>query len=398
MLGSRYAFGPFVLDTEVGTLSREGEAIAVGYRALRLLTAFLDRPGEVLTKSDLIDGAWQGAAVAEANLTVQIASLRKLLGPSADGGDWIATVPRVGYRFIGSVDHRAERSRGDHGPTPINDSGSGPSIAVLPFVSLSDDREQEYFADGIVEDIITELSRLRWLFVIARNSTYAYKGKAPDVRQVAGDLGVRYVLEGSVRRANDRIRVTSQLIDASTGVHVWAERYDRPASDIFVVQDEITQSVVASIEPKLYEAESRHLQAKSPESLDAWGYVIRAMPHIWTWAEKDSEMALTFLRRAIEIEPDYARAHSLLAWTYATGAHMGWMSYADVIGLALKSARQSVDRDGEDPWAHLALGYVHMLTRQFKPAIEQLEETLVLNPNFALGHLILGFVVAGRTA
>ena len=274
--------------------------------------------------------------------------------------------------------------------SPATEPGSGPSIAVLPFVNLSDDPAQEYFADGMVEDIITGLSRLRWLFVIARNSTYAYKGTAPDVRQVASDLGVRYVLEGSVRRAGDQLRVTSQLIDASTGAQVWAERYDRAATDVFAVQDEITESVVASIEPQLYAAENRRFQSKPPGSLDAWGHVMRAMPHIWTWGEEDSETALEDLRRAIAIEPDYARAHSLLAWTYITGAHMGWVSFADVFSLALESARRSVERDGEDPWAHLALGYVHMLSRRFKPAIEELEEALRLNPNFALGHMVLG--------
>src|SRR6185369_11736758 len=247
---------------------------------------------------------------------------------------------RVGYRFVGPVDRRADGLAGNTRASPAREIGAGPSIAVLPFVNLSNDPEQEYFADGIVEDIITGLSRLRWLFVIARNSTYSYKGKAPDVRQVAVDLGVRYVLEGSVRRADDRLRVTSQLVDASTGAQVWAERYDRSAADVFAVQDEITESVVASIEPQLYAAENRRFESKPPESLDAWGHVMRAMPQIWTWGEKDSETALVELRRAIEIEPDYPRAHSLLAWAYITGAHMGWASFADVFGLALDSAHR----------------------------------------------------------
>ena len=207
---------------------------------------------------------------------------------------------------------------------------------MLPFLNLSDDREQEYFADGIAEDIITGLSRLRWLFVVARNSTYPYKGKAPDVREVARELGVRYVLEGSVRRAGDRLRVTSHLVDASTGATVWADRYDRPAADVFAVQDEITGNVVASLEPQLYAAENQRLQVRPPESLDAWGHVMRAMPQIWTWAEEDSVTALADLRRALAIEPDYARAHSLMAMTYIRGAHMGWVPYADVFGPALE--------------------------------------------------------------
>jgi TolB-like protein/Flp pilus assembly protein TadD len=390
MLGQSFVFGPFVLNPEAGTLLRQGVPVPVGYRALRLLTAFLQSAGEVLTKSDLIDVAWEGAAVEEGNLSVQVAALRKLLGLSPEGKDWIATIPRVGYRFTGPLVRRAAVIGRDTSPSPATEPGGGPSIAVLPFVSLSDDPAQDYFADGMVEDIITGLSRLRWLFVIARNSTFAYKGTAPDVRQVASDLGVRYVLEGSVRRAGDQLRVTSQLIDASTGAQVWAERYDRAATDVFAMQDEITESVVASIEPQLYAAENRRFQSKPPGSLDAWGHVMRAMPRIWTWGEEDSETALEDLGRAIAIEPDYARAHSLLAWTYITGSHMGWVSFADVFSLALESARRSVEHDGEDPWAHLALGYVHMLSRRFKPAIEELEEALRLNPNFALGHMVLG--------
>ena len=390
MPGQSFVFGPFVLNPEAGTLLRQGVPTPIGYRALRLLTAFLERSGQVLTKSDLIDGAWEGAAVEEGNLSVQVASLRKLLGQSPEGKDWIVTIPRVGYRFVGPLEHRKAVIPGNVDVSPIKIFGDGPSIAVLPFVNLSSDPAQEYFADGIAEDIITGLSRLRWLFVIARNSTYAYKGTAPDIRQVARDLGVRYVLEGSVRSAGDRLRVTSQLIDANTGAHVWAERYERATADVFAVQDEITESVVASIEPELYAAENRRFQNKPPDSLDAWGHVMRAMPHIWTWGEEDSEKALADLRRAIAIEPHYARAHSLLAWTYITSSHMGWVAFADVFGLALDSARLSVERDGEDPWAHLALGYVHMLSRRFKSAIEELEETVRLNPNFALGHMVLG--------
>jgi TolB-like protein len=224
MVGQRFTFGPFVLSPEAGTLLRHGEPVPIGYRAFLLLTALLSRPGEVLTKSVLIDAAWQGAAVEETNLSVQMASLRKHLGPLPDGAEWITTIPRVGYRFVGSVESNAAIARRNAVASSKMEAGNGPSLAVLPFVNLSDDREQEYFADGMVEDIIAGLSRLRWLSVIARNSTFTYKGNSPDVRQVAADLGVRYVLEGSVRKAGDRLRVSSQLIDANTGTHVWADR------------------------------------------------------------------------------------------------------------------------------------------------------------------------------
>ena len=266
-----------------------------------------------MTKSALMDAAWQGMAVEEGNLTVQVASLRKLLGPSAAGGDWIVTVPRIGYFFTGTV----ETVDGTGGPRE-QPADPGPSIAVLPFANLSDDTEQQYFADGLAEDIITNLARLRWLFVSARNSSFIYRGKTVDAKQVGRELGVRYVLGGSVRRSGQRLRISAELSDASTGLQVWAERYDADLADFFALQDQIAESVIAAIEPRLYAAEHQRLQARSPESLDAWGFVMKAMPQVWTWfSAKEIDAAEALLKRAIDIDPEYARANSLLAWTHA---------------------------------------------------------------------------------
>ncbi|RWK28085.1 adenylate/guanylate cyclase domain-containing protein [Mesorhizobium sp.] len=265
-----------------------------------------------------------------------------------------------------------------------------PSIAVLPFQNMSGDTEQEYFGDGIAEDIITALSKLRGFFVIARNSSFAYKGKAPDIRQVARELGVRYILEGSVRKAGDRLRVTGQLIHAASGNHIWAERYDRPASDIFAVQDEITHSVVAAIEPQIYAAERLRLQSKAPESLDAWGCVVRAMPYIWTWVIQDEDTGISLLKRAIELDPHYARARSLLAWAFATRVISGNLEFESGISSALALAQGAIDLDPEDPWAHFAVGYISAFSRRFGPAVEELNEALQRNPNFAFVHIILG--------
>jgi TolB-like protein/class 3 adenylate cyclase/tetratricopeptide (TPR) repeat protein len=264
-----------------------------------------------------------------------------------------------------------------------------PSIAVMPFQNMSGDPEQEYFGDGIAEDIITAVSKLRGFLVIARNSTFAYKGRASDVRQVAGELGVRYVLEGSVRKAGERLRVTGQLIDATTGSHIWAERYDRPVADIFAVQDEITASVVAAIEPQLYAAENLRLQSKPPESLDAWGCVVRAMPYIWTWVSQNDDSGLNLLNRAIELDPGYARARSLLAWIFATRVALGNMDYERGISDSLVLAQRAIELDPDDPWAHLAAAYVYLLSRQFGPAVEELNEALQRNPNFAFARLFL---------
>ena len=275
-----------------------------------------------------------------------------------------------------------------------------PSIAVLPFQNMSGDVEQEYFSDGITEDIITALSKLRWFFVIARNSTFGYKNKTPDIRQVARDLGVRYVLEGSVRKSGDRLRVTSQLIDATTGTHVWAERYDRAVADLFAVQDEITENVVASIESQLFAAEHVRTRSRPTESLDAWGCVIQAMPHVWTWAAHDSEIGIVLLNRAIALDPNYARANSLLAWAYAARAHLGKADPVSELKTAEAIARRAIEQDGDDSWAHTAMGYVHMVSRRFEPAVASLREAIERNPNFAFAHMILGsaFGYGGRAA
>jgi TolB-like protein/Tfp pilus assembly protein PilF len=273
---------------------------------------------------------------------------------------------------------------------PIAALADRPSIAVLPFQNMSGDPEQDYFGDGIAEDIITALSKLRGFFVIARNSTFTYKGKMPDIRQVARELGVRYVLEGSVRKAGERLRVNGQLIDAMSGNHIWAERYDRPTNEIFALQDEITASVVAAIEPQIYAAEGLRLRSKPPESLDAWGCVVRAMPYIWTWVIQDEDTGINLLKRAIELDPDYARARSLLAWAFATRVVSGKLEFEPGISDGLALAQRAIDLDPEDPWAHFAAGYVYSFSRRLGPAVEELNEALQRNPNFAFAHIILG--------
>ncbi len=279
---------------------------------------------------------------------------------------------------------------GGDDPGPRLSSPGKPSIAVLPFQNMSGASAQDYFGAGIAEDIITALSKLRGFFVIARNSSFGYKGKVPDIRTVARELGVRYVLEGSVRKAGDQLRVTGQLIDATTSNHIWAERYDRPASEIFSVQDEITASVVAAIEPQLYAVEELRLQSKPPESLDAWGCVVRAMPYIWTWVVQDEDTGLTLLKRAIELDPGYARARSLLAWGLATRVVLGNIDFERGISESLTLAQRAIELDPDDPWGHAAAGYVYTFSRKFGPAVEELTEALHRNPNFAFARMILG--------
>jgi adenylate cyclase len=267
---------------------------------------------------------------------------------------------------------------------------SRPSIAVLPFVNMSGDPEQEYFADGITEDIITGLSKLRWLFVIARNSSFSYKGKAVDVKRVSRELGVRYVLEGSVRKGGNRVRITAQLVDAATGNHIWADRYDGELTDVFALQDEITRKAIAAIEPSLLEAEGLRSQHRSPEDLDAWDMVMRANSQFWRLTKGDSETAIAILRRAVERYPDYAPAHSMLAYMLLISRQVGWISMEPEVNEPAAIAAHAVELDDRDPWAHLALGYVALTRRRTNVAVDELQRALDLNPNFAAARGFLG--------
>jgi adenylate cyclase len=272
-----------------------------------------------------------------------------------------------------------------------------PSIAVLPFQNMSADPEQDFFSDGITEDITTALSKVRWFFVIARNSSFTYKGRAIDVKQVGRELGVRYVLEGSVRKAGNRVRITAQLIDAITGNHVWAERYDRELADIFAVQDEITERVVGTIEPQLYAAEHFRSQRKPPQSLDAWECVIRALSCIAQSSLTGYNQAEALCRRAIEIAPNYGQAHSLLAWVLLR--RTDWSGdVASFVAEAGAEARTALDLDEQDPWAHLTHGLVLYRSRRHSEAERAYRRALEWNPNFALAHAVLGLPLAYRGA
>jgi len=283
-------------------------------------------------------------------------------------------------RNAGEGAERQRREAGE-GSLPLPDK---PSIAVLPFANLSRDPEQEFFADGIAEDIITALSKLRWFFVIARNSTFTYKARAVDVKQIGRELGVRYVLEGSVRKSGNRLRITAQLVEATSGNHVWAERWDRDIGDIFEVQDEITERVVAAIEPQLYAAEHFRSQRKPPESLDAWECVVRALSYISRRSQEDNAAALELLQRAVTLDPAYAQAHSVLAYVLGLDAVYGWRPRENVLPLALESAQKAVLLDDDDPWSHLALGSVFARVDRPEEAISEFRRALALNPNFAL--------------
>ena len=332
----QFAFGLFRFDARTGQLWRDGSELKLTPRAGAVLHLLAERALELVTKQELFDCVWGGMAVSDDALTSCIQELRGALGDDARRPRYIETRHRRGYRLMVPATSIVDRSiaseppqvadyvsstvAANHPGLTIETSGENPhlplpdrpSIAVLPFANMSGDADQEYFADGISEDLITGLSHIRWLFVIARNSTFVYKHRAVDVKQVSRELGVRYVLEGSVRRAGKRLRISAQLIDAMTGGHHWAERYDRKLGDIFAVQDEITRSVAAAIEPRLLAAEGVRALSRSADDLGAWELVARAQTHFWRLTRSDYETAIDALKQAVEAYPDYAPARSLL--------------------------------------------------------------------------------------
>jgi TolB-like protein len=336
-------------------------------------------PGEVLVSGTLRD------LVAGSGLTFRDRGLQELKGVP---GEWhlYALVREaaddIQHRAVGSLD---VPEGGTRPSLPLPDK---PSIAVMPFTNLSGDREQDYFADGMVEDIITGLSRIKWIFVIARNSSFAYRGKAVDVKRVGRELGVRYILEGSIRKSGNKIRVTAQLIDAGTGAHLWADRYDRALDDIFALQDELTISVVGVIEPTLRKVEIERARRKRPDSLDAYDLYLRALPFSFTAMPEDADKALTLLGRAIELEPDYAAAHAMLAWCHEQRYLRGGL-HDEAKQAALYHARTAISVGGDDAAALATAGFVlAVIEYDYETAITAFERSFALSSSSALA---LGF-------
>jgi pentatricopeptide repeat protein len=392
MPGRRFAFGPFVLDPEAGTLLRKGAPVAIPYRASLLLTAFLNRPGEVLTKSDLIETAWQGAAVEEGNLAVQIAALRKLLGQSPDGGEWITTVPRVGYRFAMRPGSFSEKHEHSDAPDGVDEAALGrrPSIAVMPFANVGGEKEQEYFADGITEDIITALGRFRWFFVIGRNASFVYKDKSIDPKQVARELGAQYLLEGSVRKSGQAVRISARLVEATTGAQIWAERYDLALTEVFAIQDEIAERVVGEIEPELLKTESNLAAARHTGNMTAWDLVRRGT---WCFHQVTRRTHLEgreLFREACRLDPQLPEAHIWRARICNGLITYGWSNdpLAD-LQESLQAALRAIYLDERNPYAHYALAMACIYTSA-EQALLPAEKAVELSPGFALGHFAVG--------
>jgi TolB-like protein len=364
-------FGPFALDRAQMRLARDGRTVSLGGRGAAILAALADARGGVVSKDALLQAAWPVSVVEEANLTVQIAALRRALGSWSDDEEWIVTVPRAGYRLNWPQENGTAPQTG------------APAIAVLPFENLSSDPEQTFLADGIVEDIITALSKFRTFAVVARNSTFAYKGRPVDVREVARDLGVRYVLEGSVRRAGEKLRVAAQLIEGSSGAHLWAEKFEGAATDIFDFQDEITRSVIGLIEPRIRRAEIDRARRKRPENLDAWDFYVQAVPLVYGVKAAGFTEAIAMLDRALALSPDYEPALAFASWAYEKRRTFGGGTPpgVDDVAIALALAQRAHAIDPDDALAMALFGWERILFQQDYSGLDLCVRAVELNPN-----------------
>ena len=388
------AFGPFQLDGGAGILFHNARPTPLGHRAVALLALLVKQAGAPVSKQALIEAAWPGQAIEDSNLTVQIAAVRRVFEDLAGGAGWIETLPRRGYRYVGPAVADCPGWDTDPPASPSLALPDKPSVAVLPFSNLGGDAEQDYFTDGMVDDIITGLSRINWLFVIARNSTFTYKGRAVEVKQIGRELGVRYVLEGSVRKLRDSVRITGQLIDASTGAHVWAERFDRSSDDIFALQDDVALSVVGAIAPSVRRAEIDRVKRKRPDSLDAYDLVLRAQPDVDSGMPAQVTRALILLQRALALDPDYALAHGNAAMCHHCLFLRAGLQEVDR-AASVRHARSAIMHGQDDALALTLAGFsIGMDGHDRAAAFTALEAALAISPSSALTY-ILGSVILG---
>jgi TolB-like protein/tetratricopeptide (TPR) repeat protein len=401
-----------VLDVDRRELRRGGELLTIEPQVFDLLVFLVQNRDRVISKDDLIKGVWDGRIVSESTVSSRITAVRKAIGDSGEEQRLIRTFARKGVRFVGEVSEghpsprgtelsaeaREAKNIGVAMPTPGPALPDKPSIAVLPFQNLSGDPEQEYFADGVVEDIIMALSHMRWLFVIARNSSFTYKGRSVDMKQVGRELGVRYVVEGSVRKATNRVRITGQLIDTSTGAHLWAGRFDGGLENIFDLQDQVATSVVGAIAPRLEQAEMERAKRKPTENLDAYDYFLRGMASFYRRTRDANDEALCLFMKAIAFDPDFASSYGMAAWCYVWRKINGWMTdRSQEIAEGARLARRAVELGKGDAIALARGGHaLGFLVADLDSSVAFIDQALALNPNLATAWYLSGWQRAYR--
>lgn len=401
MKNEKISFGRFWLDLGQRELRRDGAVVRLHPRALDILCTLAAAKGDVVGKDALMAQLWPGRIVGEGNLYVHVSGLRNAMDEHGEGHSYIVTVPSRGYRLTGLVSasyaDRVASPTPQPLPLPLPDK---PSIAVLPFLSLSGDPQQEYLADGIAEDIIAALVRYPSLFVTARNSSFAYKSRSVDARQMGQELGARYLLEGSVRALGNRTRITAQLIEAATGKHVWAECYDRKLADGLAAQDKISKAITIRAAGVIAAAERRRALRIARRDLDAWGAYQTGLWHLYSTAPRENILAQQYFRQAIDIDPLFAGGYKGLAWACAQAAgvhatHTPTELYQSVEELA----RKAVALDADDAEAYATLSEALLWKRgDYGEALIEAERAVALSPNLPYTYLTLAstLIFGGR--
>jgi TolB-like protein/Flp pilus assembly protein TadD len=400
-----YQFEEFGLDTSRRELRRKGELVAVEPQVFDLLEFLIRAHDRVVSRDDLLAAVWHGRNVSDATLSSRVNSARAAIGDNGKDQRLIRTLPRKGVRFVGLVREVPDPSTEQameamlESVKPRMADPNGPSIAVLPFTNMGGDPEQDYFSDGMAEDIITALSRVSGLFVIARNSSFTYKGMAVDVRRAGRELGVGYVLEGSVRRSGERLRISGQLIDAASGVHLWADRYDGDLSDVFELQDRITERVVAAIEPTLQFAEIERHRRNRPNKLDAYDLLLRAYGLEYEFTAESMTAALDCLNQALAVDPTYAPAMAAAAYVHAQRHFQGWAPYDDVYRTeGVRHAWRAVElapNDAQVLWM-AAFAVWNLAGESRDAACELFSRSVMINPNSAMALTLGGWIETMR--
>src|SRR5262245_53097266 len=398
-------FGPFRLDVPNQQLWRGAEIIRLTNKAVAVLCYLAERGGQLVTKDELFAAVWPAVVVSDSALVACIGELRRALGDTRRAPQFIETVHGRGYRFLAPVSLSAPPVSGSTfqaasfppSSLPLPDK---PSIIVLPFVNLSGDPRQDYFSDGLTEVLTGDLSQISSLFVIARNSAFTYKGKAMKVQDVGREMGVRYMLEGGVLKAEDTVRITAQLIDATTGYHLWSERYDRPLKDLFALQDEIVQKIVTTLKLQLTLQEQGYIVRKHTDNLEAYDCLLRGIELFFRYTQENNVQARQMYERALTLDPQYAEAYAWLSWAYYFEWIFFWSLDPQTLERALALARQAVALDDSLPRARSVLGYVYMEKQQYAQAIAEHERALALDPNEADSYTMLAsaLALAGRPA